>query len=399
MEQVTVNTMSPPDPLLTQNFLWLTGAHFIQALGYSSMTMLPVFLESLGATRENIGEVMASAAIGGLLARPLVGLALDLWGKRRTLVVGTCIAVIGLGLLGFVGEMSWLPYVARLCFGIGAGTLFTGYFALAADYIPDSRRTEGLAIFGASGLLPLAVNPLIGMTLFEVSDLRYYFPLVGLLLATSLFCLAMLKPTHGSPALVARPKVKALIREIDFLKIAPVLFAAGILAGLISLFLAFSTVTARPYGKEAATGIWIIYALTAAGIRLVGAKLPDRLGVHNIVVPALGAYLGAYLLVANAESASSFWVAGFLGGIGHGYGFPALVSQLFSRVPVNARGLGMALYTGLWESAALLVNPIFGEMLDVYPTGLVFSGAVLVGVGLLLFWVVFEHWYSKDCVA
>ena len=55
--------------------------HGAQALGYSSMPMLPVLLVYYGASREEVGWVMAGQA-GGLLFRPIVGW-LDAWGKVR----------------------------------------------------------------------------------------------------------------------------------------------------------------------------------------------------------------------------------------------------------------------------------------------------------------------------
>ena len=38
------------------------------------------------------------------------------------------------------------------------GTYVTGYFSFVADHIPEKRRTEGLALFGISGILPMSLN-------------------------------------------------------------------------------------------------------------------------------------------------------------------------------------------------------------------------------------------------
>ena len=66
--------------------------------------------------------------------------------------------VLAMVLLLFVRDLGPLIYIDRVLMGIGAGALFTGYFAWAGDIIPEERRTEGIALFGVSGLLPLALN-------------------------------------------------------------------------------------------------------------------------------------------------------------------------------------------------------------------------------------------------
>ena len=95
--------------------------------------------------------------------------------------------VFALFLIGTIDSLDARPYIARFIFGMGAGAPFSGYFALASDLIPDERRTEGLALFGIFGLLPLAVNPIVGRAGFADADLRYYFPLLGLVILLSIF--------------------------------------------------------------------------------------------------------------------------------------------------------------------------------------------------------------------
>ena len=142
-------------PLFTRNFVALLVAHFLQATGYASLLLLPLYLQHLGASRTEIGLVMATAGVSGLLCRPLVAWGLDGFGRKPTLLIGTALLVVGMALIGGVDRIGWVVYVARAVIGIGIGALFTGYFTFAADVVPVSRRTEGLAIFGISGLVPL----------------------------------------------------------------------------------------------------------------------------------------------------------------------------------------------------------------------------------------------------
>ena len=92
--------------LVTKPFVLLLIAHFLQGLGWTSMLLLPMYLESIGADRAQIGEVMAVGGLGGLLALPFAGAALDRVGRRPTLIAGTCCTVAGLVGLGFFDSMS-----------------------------------------------------------------------------------------------------------------------------------------------------------------------------------------------------------------------------------------------------------------------------------------------------
>jgi len=379
--------------LWTKPFVHLTVAHMIQGLGFSSMPLLPLYLAHLGAGRTEIGQIMASSAVGGLLFRPLVGWALDFWGRRQTLMVGTCVLVIALFLIGTIDKIDSTAYVARFIFGMGGGALFSGYFALASDLIPDTRRTEGLAIFGIFGLIPLAVNPIIGRAAFSDPDLRYYFPILGLIILLSLFFLMgtgdSTKKRLDQPKVKVRDVIGALwARPLWSLWCATVAFAC-----LVTVFIAFATVAAESRGIENPAWMWATYGFGAVGVRLIGARLPDKLGPHNLVAPALAVYGIACVLMCGATTQTELMVAGGLAGVGHGYCFPVLVSQVVSRIAEHLRGSSMAMFTALWEMSAVLSGPGFGRYADAVSDQAMFALASLVALAGLVAWAFLEHGY------
>ena len=96
-----MTTAEAAPPLITRPFLLLLLAHFLQSLGWTSMILLPLYLDALEASRAEIGAIVAAAQIGGLVSRPAVGWALDTMGRKPTLIIGTVIAVIGMALFFF----------------------------------------------------------------------------------------------------------------------------------------------------------------------------------------------------------------------------------------------------------------------------------------------------------
>ena len=360
------------------------------------MPLLPVYLAHLGAGRAEIGQIMACSAVGGLLFRPLVGWALDFWGKRKTLMVGTTVVVMALFLIGTIEEIGLTAYAARFVFGMGAGALFSGYFARASDLIPEQRRTEGLALFGIFGLIPLAVNPIIGRAGFADAELRYYFPMLGVIVLSSIFFLV--GSGEGKPPVSAQLKTKVRVKDVLQALMARQLWslwcATIAFASMVTIFIAFATVAAEARGIENPAWLWATYGTGAVGVRVIGARLPDQLGPHNIVAPALSAYGLACVLMSGATTQVEMLTAGALAGVGHGYCFPVLVSQVVSRISEQFRGSSMAMFTALWEMSAVMTGPGFGSYADAYSDQAMFALAALVALTGLVAWAILEHGYS-----
>ena len=373
----------------------LIGGHFLQAFGYSTMLLLPLYLDYLNASRTEIGAIMASAAVGGLIFRPLVGWSLDVLGRRPTLIAGTIMLAAGMGLVFFVHTIGPLVYVQRVVMGIGTGALFTGYFTFAADLVPESRRTEGIALFGISGLLPLGLNPVVREIGISSPDLRFFFPVVGGIILLSLLFIVPLKEPPRE-AVRTRVGIRGAIRALTKKRLIPVWCATLVFAGLVAVFFTFATVTAEHRGVGRPAAIWFAYAVAACTVRLGGGRLPDRVGTWNIVAPAVGCYGVASLLVASGWSTQAFLLAGVFAGIGHGYCFPVLASQVVTRTPNFLRGSGLAMYTALWELSRLVLTPMYGYIADRFDDATMFSLLVICSVFVLAIWAVLEHTMGRE---
>ena len=333
------------------------------------MLVLPVYLGGLGASHTEVGSVMAAASIGGLTFRPIVGWSIDRVGRKPTLMVGTIILAIGMGLIGLVDRVGPLIYIARVFIGIGAGALFTAYFVFVSDFIPASRRTEGIALFGISGLLPVALNGVsdeLALLLGDgTSGLKYLFPLLGLVVLISIVFVAFVPESKARPSSTSKPgSLKLIIATLNHGGLRPVWLATMIFSTLVAVFMAFVTLTAKQRNIEDPSTIWVAYASGAVGVRILGAKLPDLVGPHNLIVPAIAAYIFGSLGVAHSNSHWELMFAGAAAGLGHGYCFPVLTSQVMTRAPLRYRGAAMAFFTAIWEVCALVITPVMGLLAD-----------------------------------
>lgn len=382
------------DRLIDRAFLALILAHFLQALGYCSMLLLPLYLDWMGASRAEIGGIMATASVGGLLSRPLVGWALDVLGRKPVLVVGTLVLVGGMLLVGGVTRVGPLVYVMRLVVGLGAGALFAGYFTFASDRIPASRRTEGLALFGISGLAPLIVNPFADQIGIAPADLRWFLPVVGGLVASSLLFLPLVPEVEAERS-ASKVTLRSVGLALGHRSLWPVWLATGVFAGLVAVFMAFATVTASGRGIENPAMLWLTYAGGAVAVRLVGAKLPERVGTGKVGAISLLIYAIGFWIAAGAWTSSGFLLAGLFCGVGHGYAFPVLAGQTVERSPKELRGMALSAFTGMWEGGRLFLAPLFGLIADATSDGTMLRTAAVFGLLGLLSWGLAERAVQK----
>ena len=354
------------------------------------MLLLPLYLDDLGAGRAAIGGIMGAASVGGLLFRPAVAWGLDVWGRKPTLIMGTLTLATAMGLVWWITAPGPVAYLVRVIFGMGVGALFTGYFTWAADIVPERRRTEGIALFGVSGLVPLAVNPLSARLGVDPPALRWFLPLMGAVILLSLIPLVLLNEPRRKGK---RPTIRVgeVVRALKSPALWSVWLATITFAGLAKTFMAFATVTAGSRGVPTPTDFWLTYAIGAVFVRLFGARLPDRVGPARIVAPAIGLDIVAAWVLMGTYSSAALLTCGLLAGIGHGYCFPVLTSQVVTRSPDHLRGSAVAMFTALWEVCGLVLPPVLGAIADRWDDATMYGAASIVALLCVAGWAVLER--------
>src|SRR5262249_47732618 len=102
-----------PSPLISGPFARVTVANFFFFLNFASFFLLPLYVRSLGGSETTVGAVMGTTSAASLLVMPLIGMALDRFGRRRFLVLGTTgMTAAALGFL-FVDRIGMALYGLR----------------------------------------------------------------------------------------------------------------------------------------------------------------------------------------------------------------------------------------------------------------------------------------------
>lgn len=370
------------EPVVTKSFVLVSVAHFLQGLSINSYLHLPGWLRGLGAGETKIGVLYGLLAFAALVARPSIGRSMDARGRRMVILLGSALEVaVCLSYLTVRSIGPWLA-VIRVAHGVAEAALFSSLFTYAADIIPASRRTEGIALFGVSGLLPMSVAGALGDFVLAHWDYPQLFltaagcSFIGLLLV-----LPLREPPHGPPG-EAR-SFMASARQPD---LVPLWFIGGVFATVLAGIFTFL----KTYVIETRMGsvgqFFTMYSLSAVLLRLTFSWVPDRVGPKRALFPAFGLQIAGLLLLAAGGSSTTLLAAGVLCGLGHGFVFPILTGLVVTRARDAERGSAIALFTAVFDLGTLAGGPVFGVMIEAwgYPP-MYLAAAALAVTGALAF--------------
>ena len=376
------------DRLLTRPFALCAAANFLQALCFNLYLHLPGFLRGLGADEVVIGLLSGLTAVAAIAARPPVGRAMDSRGRRGVILVGgvlntgVCSMYLGVSAIG-----PWLVGV-RIVHGLAEAMLFSALFTLAADMVPASRRTEGLALFGVSGILPISLGGLLGDAILARASYAALFSTSSVLAALSLLVSLPLRdrarPAHHG----ADPSrgFNAAAAQRDLL---PLWFMGSVFATALSAVFTFVTTFVLTTGIGSVGLFFSFYSGAAVFLRLFLGWLPERVGPKTVLFPALALLCAGLLELAGAARSRDVAIAGVLCGLGHGFTFPILSGLVVKRAREAERGAALSLFTALFDLGVLIGGPAFGAVIRAqgYPAAYsAAAGVVLVGAASFAAW-------------
>lgn len=358
------------------NFPKVFAAALLQEVSFVLMVHFPGYLEGLGITESLIGVLYASAAVVALSFRPALGRILDLTHRRTVLLVtGLINATVVLALAATVawGPLLWGLFLVQRVMQIA---LFTTMLTYGADSLPIEHRTQGLALFGLSGLFPIALGGVAGDLVIESFGFGSLFVLAS---AASVSAWLLVWRLPLLPILGRRPRrgFWAALAQRNLLPLWWITLFFSI--GLETLFTFTRTYVAdRGVGS---TGLFFgVYGLAAAAMRILGGRYYDRIPQRPLVVGALVAYGLGLALLAVAGSEAVLVGAAVAGGAAHGVVFPILASQVVNRARTAERGSAMSIFTSIFDIALLMAAPVVGLLIDGFSYRLAF-GVVSLALG------------------
>ncbi|MFM8236327.1 MAG: MFS transporter [Actinomycetota bacterium] len=377
-------TDGAPVRLVTPRFVLVVtcGLSYFLALTMLQPVLPRYVRDDLGRGDIAVGIAVGALAIGAIVLRLWAGRLGDTVGRRALIVAGAALVAVSTLGYGLVSELWWIVLM-RLITGFGEAGFFVGAATMITDLSPPERRGEAVSYWSVAVYGGLAFGPYLGDLVQSGGSAELAF-LVSAGLAGVAFVLgiftrdvprAPVDPAAGSGRRLWHP---AALRPgtILFLGLMPL----SAFAPLLPLYVDSAD------GPDVSAGsVFLVYGVLIMTVRLVGARIPDRLGARKAGGLAL-ALIGSGIIVAAAVPSAFGLLAGTVVlACGMSLLYPAMLLLALTGITDSERASVVGTFSSFFDASAGLGAIIAGAVAEIagYRGAFATSGLACV-VGLLL---------------
>jgi len=352
-----------------------------------------------GVSADFAGIVISSMGISTFVASIFIGIAVDIYGRKKVLVAGNILASIILVVIAMTTNPILLILTAVLE-GISEAAVLASSSALLADKAKNKKRTSVFSLYGfvqsiAFGLGSFAIPSVIIFELMGFSNKESHLILYSLIAVIGILStLVMIKVNESTKLKKARSGIKDLLprKSKDVLSkftltSAILAFGAGMVVPLMafwfSLRYGISDIISGPI--LAVSSILIAFAILAA------PHLAERFGLIKSIV--LTQVASTFFIFAIPFS-PNYVLAGFIYNIRAllmNMASPLTTSMIMGLVAEDERGAASGISGALWRLPNALSTFIgawlMGNGLLVEPF---FTAGLFYIISIILFWHYFR---------
>ncbi|MBN1200671.1 MAG: MFS transporter [Anaerolineae bacterium] len=324
--------------------------------------LLPLYLESLGASVQQVGLYFTINTILALCFRILGGWISDNVGRLPTIAFG---GVLGLGaMIGFTLAPTWgWAFTGALLGSMGTSLVGPSFQAYTAEQAPEDSVSSTFGLVNGLFLVCMVIGPLVGGFMVD-----HYGYRTMLWTATSIFAVATVMRVwmaRGLPLEVHRLRPAVLIRDVRGL--LALLLGGGL---LLSLFLVDGLADAGnqvafPFvpkymteigglSETAYGGLMALMSLVSAAAMWPGGIFADRYGERWSIALGMIVLAGVWGVIIAYPVAGMFVLAMVLGGVGQAFIGPAFSSLVSKAVPRESLGITWGVF---WTALGVLAIP------------------------------------------
>jgi MFS family permease len=155
-----------------------------------------------------------------------------------------------------------------------------------------------------------------------------------------------------------------------------VVLAAGVAA--FTAFTAFIPEHARAVGMAGSAGLFAAYSVVCLVLRIVGARLPERLGPRRSVTIAFTTIAIAFVALALFAEPWALWLAAVVIGVGMAFQYPALMALTVNRSPDHERAAALSSFTMFFEIGTVSGGLLLGVVAESISKQAAFAASVVV---------------------
>lgn len=293
----------------------LAGLSAISIL--STNIILPAFPdigEQLGVSARELGLTFSSFFITFALAQLVVGPLADRYGRKKLVLGGLSIFIVGTVVGGLAGSLETL-IVGRIIQALGVCAAAVLARAIARDLFEGETLARALSLTMIAAAAAPGFSPLVGSVLTTALGWRAIFILVGIAaFAVAVFYVNVLGETHPAERRAPHSILSVLVAYAKLAAngtfILPALSMSLLMSGLFASFGAAPAILMNGIGLSSLqAGLYFaatVFVVFAAG--MAAPRLAHRYGAQIITSGGiLTALLGGSLLLIGPETPGLAW--------------------------------------------------------------------------------------------
>jgi len=363
-EAIAVETQTPSasgpgiagaSPSIYKRDFWLVfAATFALNTAGNLFVLFPLFIVHLGGGATTIGKVIATGSAAALLSRPIAPALIDRRGRRWTALRFLAVNAIGFALYIPIHGLGWPIYAVMALLGVANGTARVALFAMVYDILPAGRQGEGMATFSMCGMMPASFAPLVGELILKRLGFSAFFLSAALACAVAVGAVMMLADDGARAARTQSPSgPRASYRDLIFAPSLLTFWVVTLLAAMaISSRPSFVAPFAHAQGVKNVGWYFALYSIVAVAVRMRG-RLMDRVGFERVLAPSLVILSIGLGLISLTGTGGMLYVAAVVGGLGHGFAYPAISAIVIRNTPAGEMGRASTVYTSVWDISGM----------------------------------------------
>ncbi len=383
------------EPVFTRDLILDMGISMCCSLNYFLLLIVIVGFatSSFGCTTAEAGLAAGLYILGGLISRFFLGKYIELFGRKRVLIVTMILSVI-ISSAYFVVSSMLMLHIVRLLHGLTYGISSTCYGDIAARIIPASRRGEGLGYYYLSVTFAMAIGPLLGMYFGARGD---YFTVFVIGLLSYVIAMTLSFIIHvPEETLTEEQKRHARSFTVDNL-----FQLSAVPLGIVCMvfYFAYSGVLAfiiqYTQGSALEEVSYLFYLAVAAGTlvsRMTIGRIYDMHGPNVVLIPGFLAFAAGMVLYALTANPALFLFSGFLMGFSVSIIYSICHAIVVTESPAYRYGVTTATIESVCDFGLGIGPYILGIVLPL--TGYQDMYVICAGIGLLsmlIYWAVHGH--------
>ena len=360
----------------------IIGTFFFWASLYLYVPILPNYSKDLGASSAMIGYIVASYAIGQIILRIPLGLAVDIWGtKIFSILTMLCSALGSLGLLISDGPID--IFFARLITGIAGAGWVAISLLFASQFKKQLLHYASSFMMGINGVAITISTLLSGRLSDFYGDKTPFFAslIVSILGMIILFWAKNEKPKKIK---ISRKKITNILKNDVLLRISAI--AIGFHFVTFGVNFGFLPILIENLGGTK-TNIGDITTLSQlAGITgmALSAWFISRIGIRKTMVLGSSCMIVSLIFISYMEDLSIIAGLQFLSGFGRGILYTLTITLILFNFEDNSRGLAMGAYQAYYALGMFLGPAVSGIIVNSFGINAIFWLSSLITLIALL---------------